>query len=508
MSNLYTETLKEINTIAPEVGEIVGQELSDQRSYLKMIASENYCSPAVMACQATVLTDKYSEGYPNHRYYSGCDNIDKLEILGQEYANKVFNADHAYLQPSTGSDCNLMAYWAILKAKVLEPKFKEIQESYSPTRCSVLGINYDPNNVPRTIADLTQSQWDSVRDACHKQVLLAMDYSCGGHLTHGYRQNISSQMFRVFTYGVDSNGLLNYDTIEKQALLTKPLIILAGYSAYPRKIDFERFREIADKVGAVLMVDMAHFAGLVAGGVFTGRYNPINYADIVTMTTHKTFRGPRGGMILCKDWLASYVDNSCPTCMGGQLPQVLAAKVVALKEAMTDEYKEYAHQIVKNSQALADTLIKRGIKVQTGGTDNHIVLIDVSPFGLNGRQAEYILRECHITTNRNALPNDPNGPWYTSGVRLGTAALTTLGMKETEMEKIGNWIADIITNAKPFISKTGGLFKAKARLDVNIQFKVIEGVKELLKEFPPYPTLDGKVEKPTWNNGFDSDEIE
>lgn len=487
-SNLYTNTKEVINKVAPEVTEIIEQELQDQRSYLKMIASENYCSSAVMAAQATVLTDKYSEGFSGHRYYSGCDNIDKLETLGEEYACKVFGAEHAYLQPSTGSDCNLMAYEAILKARVVDSCFKMFQSQCSEEYCSINGIKYDPTKTIKTLSDLTRPQWEVIRAECHKQKLLGMNYYSGGHLTHGYRQNISAQLFDTFSYDVGPDGLLNYDSIEEMAIAIKPLILLAGYSAYPRKVDFERFRQIADKCGAVLMVDMAHFAGLVAGGVFTGKYNPIPYADIVTTTTHKTFRGPRGGMIFCKDWLNDAVHNSCPTCHGGQLPQVLAAKIVALKEAMTPEYKEYAQQIVKNSQKLAETLMEEGIKVQTNGTDNHIVLIDVSPLGLNGRQAESALRECHITTNRNALPNDPNGPWYTSGIRLGTAALTTLGMKEAEMDCIGRYIASILRSTMPHMVK-GQLSKNKVDIPKGLKESNTKDVIDLLSHFPAYKEL-------------------
>lgn len=510
--SMYIEILNEINKVAPEVGDVIEKELLSQRSYLKMIASENYCSPAVMACQATILTDKYSEGYvttknsktESHRYYAGCDNIDELELLGQKYACELFGADHAYLQPTTGSECNLMAYWAILKAKIIDPYFELIKNSYNEENCKIKGVDFDINEVPKTYSDLSRAQWDVIREEAHKQKLLAMDYTCGGHLTHGYRQNISAQMFDVYTYGVGSDGFIDYVALEKQAMEVKPLILLAGYSAYPRKVDFKKFRKIADKCGAVLMVDMAHFAGLVAGKVFTDNYDPIPYADIVTMTTHKTFRGPRGGMILCKKWIAPYVDNSCPTCMGGQLPQVLAAKVVALKEAMSDDYKEYAQQIVKNAKTLADTLIELGFDVVTGGTDNHIVLLDVSKLGLNGRQAEWLLRECHITCNRNALPKDPNGPWYTSGIRLGVAALTTLGMKETEMQFIAMTIAQILgidtvdTQGrqileqkiwKPLVLKNGEVSKNK--VDISVVSKNLNciAVETLLKKFTCYPDL-------------------
>lgn len=482
-SSLYNLTKNEINKIAPEVVDLMEEELKDQRSYLKMIASENYCSQAVMAAQNSIFTDKYTEGYADHRYYSGCDNIDKLEELGEKYACEVFGAEHAYLQPSTGSDCNLMAYEAIIKTKIVDEMLSSFKES---------------NENIKTLSDLSKKQWESIRKECNNQRLLGMDYYSGGHLTHGYRQNISAQIFDTYTYKVNNEGLLDYDEIEKQALEIKPLILLAGYSAYPRKIDFKRFREIADKCGSVLMVDMAHFAGLVAGGVFTDKYNPIPYADIVTTTTHKTFRGPRGGMIFCKDWLNEAVHNSCPTCHGGQLPQVLAAKVVALKEAMKPEYKEYAQQIVKNSKALAESLMKYGIKVQTNGTDNHIVLIDVRAFGINGRQAEIALRKCHITTNRNALPNDPNGPWYTSGIRLGTAALTTLGMKEREMEYIGGNIFDLLYNTYPHKipcvnPSTPSFSKNEVDINTDVVNEITGNILDLIKKFPSYPELGDDV---------------
>lgn len=487
-SNLYTDIKEVINKVAPEVVDTMEAELKEQRAYLKMIASENYCSPAVMAAQNSIFTDVYTEGYAGHRYYAGCDNVDTLELLGEDLACKVFRAEHAYLQPSTGSDCNLMAYEAILKVRVIDPCLKTLQSPYGEEFCNAHGLKYDPNNVPKTLSDLTRQQWNAVREECRKQKLLGMDYYSGGHLTHGYRQNISAQLFDTFSYSVGEDGLLDYASIEEMAMAIKPLILLAGYSAYPRKVDFEKFRQIADKCGAVLMVDMAHFAGLVAGGVFTGKYNPIPYADIVTTTTHKTFRGPRGGMIFCKDWLNDAVHNSCPTCHGGQLPQILAAKVVALKEAMTPEYKEYAQQIVKNSQALANSLIEEGIKVQTGGTDNHIVLIDVSPLKLNGRQAEYALRECHITTNRNALPNDPKGPWYTSGIRLGTAALTTLGMKETEMKIVGKCIADILKSTLPYVVN-GKANKSKVNILEAVKQQSTRAITNLISAFPAYKEL-------------------
>ena len=458
----------------PEIEELISSELEDQRSSLKMIASENYCSPAVMQAMGTILTDKYAEGYPNHRFYAGCENIDKLEALGDQYACELFGADHANIQPHCGTDANMMAYWAVLNAKIIEPKFQEIKKAYESS--------VEKKEI-RTYSDLTKSEWNYIREACHNQKLLAMDYYSGGHLTHGYRQNISAQLFDCYYYGVGSDGLLDYEALRKQVLEIKPLILLAGYSAYPRALDFSKFREIANECGAVLMVDMAHFCGLVAGKVLTGAYNPVSYADIVTTTTHKTFRGPRGGMILCKEWLASSVDKGCPLTMGGPLANIMLAKVVALKEALTEEYREYAQQIVKNSKVLAEKLQELGVKVCTGGTDNHMVLIDVSPLGLNGRQAEYILRKVNLTCNRNAIPNDPNGPWYTSGVRLGTAALTTRGFKEEDMITIAHIISNLLRTSKP-------LTKSTAELDKAQQTAAYNAVISLCNLHPLYKELD------------------
>lgn len=443
----------------PEIKELINKELTDQRNSLKMIASENYCSPAVMQAMATVFTDKYAEGYANHRFYAGCENVDKIEELGNKYACELFGCDHANIQPHCGTDANMMAYWAVLNAKVLEPKFLELKKAYESSVSK---------KVLKTYSDLTKEEWDYLRISCHNQKLLAMDYYSGGHLTHGYRQNISAQLFDCYYYRVGDNGFIDYEALRKQALEVKPLILLAGYSAYPRALDFSKFREIADECGAVLMVDMAHFCGLVAGKVLQGVYDPIPYADIVTTTTHKTFRGPRGGMILCKSWLAESVDKGCPLAMGGPLAHVMLAKVVALKEALTEEYRQYAQQIVKNSKALAEKLQELGIKVCTGGTDNHMVLIDVSSLGLNGRQAEYILRKVNLTCNRNAIPNDPNGPWYTSGIRLGTAALTTRGFKEYDMRIIAHIISRLLQTSKPLSKSTAELDKAQQTAAYNV----------------------------------------
>ena len=293
-------------------------------------------------------------------------------------------------------------------------------------------------------------------------------------------------MFKAYSYGVGSDGFLDYEAIRNQANEIKPLILLAGFSAYPRVIDFKKFREIADECGAVLMVDMAHFAGIIAGKIYSEEYDPVKWADIVTTTTHKTLRGPRGGMILCKKWLAESVDKGCPLTMGGPLPHVMAAKTVALLEADTPEFRDYADQIIKNSRALAKALKSTGVELQTNGTDNHIVLMNVTKFGLNGRQAEYALRECGITCNRNALPNDPNGPWYTSGIRLGTAALTTLGMTEDDMTSIGYLIGNILKHCIP----SG---KSKAEVDTDTEYKARKEVAKLLNTYKLYPEVQIKV---------------
>lgn len=473
-----------IKKVLPEVADAIEQELKDQRSYLKMIASENYCSQAVRAAEGTILTDKYSEGYPYHRFYAGCENVDKIEQIASNLACELFGADYAYVQPHSGADANLCAYWAILNAKILEPKFQELKFAWStsPSQKEI-----------KTYNDLSKSEWDYLRNLCHNQKLLAMDYYSGSHLTHGYRQNISAQLFDCYYYSVTADGLLDYDAIEKQAMEVKPLILLAGYSAYPRAINFSRFREIADKCGAVLMVDMAHFAGLVAGKVFEGIFNPVPYADIVTSTTHKTLRGPRGGMILCKEWLKDSVNKGCPLVMGGPLQNMIAAKAVCFKEALSDNFKLYAQNVQRNAKILAKTLKEQGIKIITDGTDNHIVLLDVSPLGITGRQAEAALHECGITCNRNAIPNDPNGPWYTSGIRLGTAALTTLKFEVADVYKIGVYIADALKCIIPEDPKTRKASKSKYFFsspgNIDVPSVTRNLISFMLKNYPAYPDL-------------------
>lgn len=443
----------------PDLYQFVEKELHDQRHNLKMIASENYSSLDVQAAQACILQDKYAEGYPFHRFYAGCDNVDEIEYRACELACQLFNAEHAYVQPHSGADANLCAYWAILDHKITQPFLKK-------------------HNV-KSISNLTEEEFDELRELLHSQKLLGMDYYSGGHLTHGYKQNISAQLFKAYSYSVGKDGLLDYDEIEKKAEEVKPLILLAGYSAYPGKIDFRRMESIALKVGAVLMVDMAHFAGLVAGKVFTEEYDPVKWADVVTSTTHKTLRGPRGGLILCKEEFAESVDRGCPLVIGGPLAHVILAKAICFKEALTEDYKKYAQNIVNNSKILAEELEKRGVQVATHTTKNHIVLIDLSNRNVNGRQAESALRECGITCNRNALPNDINGPWYTSGIRLGTAALTTLGMGKEEMIEIADIISTIIHNIQPVPS-------SRTKYILSNKEDCVRRVQKLLEKFPLY----------------------
>jgi glycine hydroxymethyltransferase len=471
----YLANLSEISRVAPGVAKSIVQELADQRSNLKLIASENYCSLATQCAMANLLTDKYAEGFPGHRFYAGCDNVDAIEAYAAKQACALFGCDHAYLQPHSGADANMIAFWAILNAKVSAPALKALGD-----------IN--PSHM-------SQADWDGLRKKLGSQRLLGMDYYSGGHLTHGYRHNVSAQMFDAYSYGVSKEtGLLEYDVIERMALELRPLILLAGYSAYPRLINFKKLREIADKAGSVLMVDMAHFAGLVAGNVFTGDFNPVAHAQVITSTTHKTLRGPRGGLVLCSKEYAEHVDKGCPLVIGGPLPHIIAAKAVALAEANTPQFKAYSKRIVENAQALARGLMDEGITIATGGTDNHLMLADVRPFSLTGRQAESALRECALTLNRNSLPFDPNGPWYTSGLRIGTPAVTTLGMGKTEMKEIAGIIALVLKNTKADKGGTGDNpakpSKAKYIIDERIKKEAHVRVKNLLRTFPVYPNLD------------------
>jgi glycine hydroxymethyltransferase len=467
----FYASLDQINTVSPSIGAAIIKELRDQRSNLKLIASENYSSLATQLASANLLTDKYAEGYPYHRFYAGCDNVDAIEEEAARLASTLFGADHAYVQPHSGADANLVAFLAILSAKVQRPLLTELGQE-------------DPSK-------LSHEDWARVREAVHNQRLLSLDYYSGGHLTHGYRHNISSHLFDVYTYSVDPESYrIDLDQLRRQLYEIRPLILLAGYSAYPRKLNFAKMREMADEVGAVLMVDMAHFAGLVAGKVFTGDYNPVPHAHIVTSTTHKTLRGPRGGLVLCKQELAEWVNKGCPAMLGGPLPHILAAKAIAFREALTPDFQTYAHKIVENAQELAQACLDESLHVLTDGTDNHLLLLDVArTFGLTGRQAESALRACSITLNRNSLPFDTNGPWYTSGLRLGTPATTTLGMGTEEMKEIARIIKLVLSHTAP--TTTGGKqSRAKYALSDDVAEEARQRVSALLSQFVLYPELD------------------
>lgn len=468
----YIANLSEVARVAPDIVKNIVLELESQRSNLKLIASENYSSLATQLAMGNLLTDKYAEGFPQHRFYAGCDNVDAIESIAAEEACKLFGAEFAFVQPHSGADANLIAFWAILMTRI-EAK---------------LLADYNETNLYK----LSDAQWAELKTTLGSQRLLALDYYSGGHLTHGYRYNLSARLFDVYSYAVrKETKLLDYDEIEAQAEKVKPLILLVGYSAYPREINFKRMRQIADKVGAVLMVDMAHFAGLVAGKVFTGDFDPVVHAHIVTSTTHKTLRGPRGGIVLSKTEFADAINKACPIAMGGPLPHVMAAKAVAFKEANTAEFRSYAKKIVENSRTFAAAAVEQGMTVLTGGTDNHLFLIDVTGFGLTGRQAESALRECGVTLNRNSLPYDANGPWYTSGLRVGTPAVTTLGMGSAEMKEIAAIFALILKNTKAAISeKDGKPSLAKFQIVEAAKNEAKSRISKLLNRFPVYANLD------------------
>ncbi|MBP5615771.1 MAG: serine hydroxymethyltransferase [Alphaproteobacteria bacterium] len=391
-----------------EIFDLIEKENVRQLEQIELIASENYASKAVMQAQGSVLTNKYAEGYPSHRYYHGCGVIDEIETLAIERAKKLFNAGFANVQPHSGSQANTAVYVALLQP------------------CDTI---------------------------------LGMSLSAGGHLTHGAKVSISGKWLNSVSYGVkEDTGLIDYDEVERLALSHQPKLIIAGGSAYPRAIDFKRFREIADKARAYLMVDMAHFAGLVAGGVHE---NPLKYADVVTSTTHKTLRGPRGGLILTNDENIAKKINSAvfPGTQGGPLEHVIAAKAVCFQEDLTPAFKNYAAQVIKNAKALGEVLVERGLKLVSGGTDTHLLLVDLRPKGLTGDVVSEALERAHITCNKNAIPFDPQPPKVTSGIRLGTPAGTTRGFKEAEFEKIGHAISDVVDalaagSAESVIEKT------------------------------------------------------
>ncbi|SEG77372.1 serine hydroxymethyltransferase [Actinacidiphila yanglinensis] len=470
-STAFRSALEVIRGVEPRVADAIAAEIADQREMLKLIASENYASPAVLLAMGNWFSDKYAEGTVGRRFYAGCRNVDTVESLAAEHARRVFGAAHAYVQPHSGIDANLVAFWAVLSQRVERPALEKAGA--------------------RQVNDLSEQDWARLRADFGNQRMLGMSLDAGGHLTHGFRPNISGKMFEQRSYGTDPRtGLVDYDALRAAAREFRPLILVAGYSAYPRLVNFRIMREIADEVGATLMVDMAHFAGLVAGKVLTGDFDPVPHANIVTTTTHKSLRGPRGGMVLCDDTLAEHVDRGCPMVLGGPLPHVMAAKAVALAEAARPEFATYAQAVVDNARALAEGLMRRGATLVTGGTDNHLALIDVSSYGVTGRQAEAALLDAGIVTNRNSVPQDPNGAWYTSGIRIGTPALTTRGLGATEMDEIAGLIDTVLTAATPAAAAKGGRSKANYVLDRAVAEQVATRSSDLLSGFPLYPGID------------------
>ena len=399
----------ELQNFDKDVFEACNRELMRQRHNVELIASENIVSKAVLLAAGGVLTNKYAEGYSGKRYYGGCIHVDEVETLAIERAKKLFGAEHANVQPHSGANANFATFFAFLQ----------------------------PGDT-----------------------VMGMNLAHGGHLSHGSPVNVSGKYFNIVPYGVDSKtGLIDYDKMRAIALECKPKLIVAGASAYSRTIDFEAFRKVADEVGAILMVDMAHIAGLVAAGLHP---SPVPYADVVTTTTHKTLRGPRGGMILCKEQYAKQIDKAIfPGVQGGPLMHIIAAKAVALGEALTDEFKNYQAQVVKNAKVLCNSLKEEGFDIVSGDTDNHLMLLDLRPFNITGKEFEHLLDEVHITVNKNAIPDDPQSPFVTSGIRVGTPAVTSRGFKEEEMKSIAKWLkltaTDFEANKDAIISEVSAL---------------------------------------------------
>ncbi|PWM79388.1 MAG: serine hydroxymethyltransferase [Phascolarctobacterium sp.] len=413
--------LEKLAVCDPEVAAAMSEELGRQRNKIELIASENFVSPAVMEAMGSVLTNKYAEGYPGHRYYGGCEYVDKIETLAIERAKKLFGAEHANVQAHSGANANTAVYFAFLQ----------------------------PGDT-----------------------IMGMNLSQGGHLSHGSPVNISGKYYKVVPYGVThETERIDYDEFERIAKEAQPKLIVAGASAYPRVIDFERMAEIAHSVGAIFMVDMAHIAGLVAAGLHP---SPVPYADVVTTTTHKTLRGPRGGLILCKEKYAKQIDKAIfPGVQGGPLMHVIAAKAVALGEALKPEFKEYAKQIIANCKALAEGLTEAGFRLVSGGTDNHLVLVDVRGQKMTGKTAEHLLDEVGVTCNKNTIPFDPESPFVTSGIRLGTAAVTTRGFKEDDMKEVAAIIGLVLNNPE----------------DAQKQAEAAQRVAALCAKYPMYPGL-------------------
>ncbi len=416
MSNYVENSVSFLKDFDPEISEAIGLELKRQRSNIELIASENIVSPAVLAAMGSIMTNKYAEGYPGKRYYGGCQYIDIAEDLARERACKLFGSEHANVQPHSGAQANTAVYFSVL----------------------------NPGDT-----------------------VMGMNLSEGGHLTHGSPVNMSGKYYNFVSYGVDKDTqIMNYDDIMKIALEHKPKLIVCGASAYPRLIDFKKFREIADACGAYLMVDMAHIAGLVAAGLHP---NPVPYADFVTTTTHKTLRGPRGGMILCKEKFAKAIDKAIfPGTQGGPLMHTIAGKAVCFLEAMKPEFKKYGENVINNCKSLADGLLKRGNKLVSGGTDNHLLLLDLSDTDITGKELEQRLDKVNITVNKNTVPNEKRSPFITSGIRIGTAAVTTRGMNVDDMDKIAEYINLAITDFE------------------NKENEIKSGVEEICKKYPIY----------------------
>ena len=388
---MFDRTQSTIARIDPEIWAAIQAENRRQEEHIELIASENYASPAVMAAQGSQLTNKYAEGYPGRRYYGGCENVDVVEQLAIDRVKKLFGAEHANVQPNSGSQANQAVFFGLLQ----------------------------PGDT-----------------------IMGMSLAEGGHLTHGMALNMSGKWFKVVSYGLDGNEAIDYDAVARIAREHKPKLIIAGASAYSLRIDFERFAQVAKDVGAYLMVDMAHYAGLIAAGEYP---NPVPFADAVTSTTHKSLRGPRGGIILMKDHIAKQINSAIfPGIQGGPLMHVIAAKAVAFQEALSPDFKAYQQQVAKNAVVLAETLIERGLRIVSGRTESHLMLVDLRPKGLTGKEAEAMLGAAHMTCNKNGIPNDPQKPMVTSGIRLGTPALTTRGFGEAEARQTANLIADVL----------------------------------------------------------------
>jgi glycine hydroxymethyltransferase len=414
---MFDRATSTVAAVDPELWASITAENERQEQHIELIASENYASPAVMAAQGSQLTNKYAEGYPGKRYYGGCEYVDQVETLAIERLKRLFGAEHANVQPNSGSQANQAVLFALLQ----------------------------PGDT-----------------------IMGMSLAEGGHLTHGMPLNLSGKWFRVVSYGLDAREEIDYDAMRRLALKERPKLIIAGASAYSLRIDFERFGAVAREVGAILMVDMAHYAGLIAAGLYP---NPVPHADVVTSTTHKTLRGPRGGLILMKDHVAKAINSAVfPGIQGGPLMHVIAAKAVAFKEALDPAFKRYQEQVIKNADVLAKTLVQRGLRIVSGRTESHVMLVDLRPKGITGKDAEAVLGRAHITCNKNAIPNDPERPMVTSGVRLGSPAMTTRGFREAEVASTGNLIADVL----------------EAPNDERVVASAREKVAQLTRDFPVY----------------------